>query len=48
MNKVNTNDLEEYSWDSPKGNYGGLGKGVSEALGWDGRSTDLMKRHGEE
>jgi uncharacterized cupin superfamily protein len=45
MKKVNTHRLEEYSWQSPKGRFRGHGKGISEALGRDGRSTDLMKRH---
>ena len=45
MLKINTNHLEEYSWDSPKGKFGGHGKEVSEALGRDPDSTDLMKRH---
>ena len=45
MLKINTNSLEEFSWDSPKGKFGGHGKEVSEALGRDPDSTDLMKRH---
>ena len=45
MLKINTNHLEEYSWDSPKGKFGGHGKEISEALGRDPNSTDLMKRH---
>ena len=45
MLKINTNRLEEYSWDSPKGKFGGHGKEISEALGRDPNSTDLMKRH---
>lgn len=45
MNKVNTNELEEESWESPSGKFGGFGKSVSLALGRDQQSTDLMKRH---
>jgi uncharacterized cupin superfamily protein len=45
MRKVNTNALPEFSWSSPTGKFSGLGKGVSEALGRDPFSTDLMKRH---
>jgi uncharacterized cupin superfamily protein len=45
MEKVNTDRLEEYAWQSPKGKFKGYGKGISEALGRDGSSTDLMKRH---
>jgi len=35
MLKINTNDLPEYSWSSPKGKFAGFGKGISEALGRD-------------
>jgi hypothetical protein len=45
MLKVNTNDLPECSWTSPKGQFGGFGKEVSEALGRKPDSTDLMQRH---
>ena len=45
MKKINTNQLEEFSWTSPKGKFAGAGKEVSEALGRDPFSTDLMKRH---
>jgi uncharacterized cupin superfamily protein len=45
MRKVNINDIEEYSWASPKGKFGGAGKGISEALGRDPLSTDLKTRH---
>lgn len=45
MLKVNTNDLPEITWDSPKGKFGGAGKQVSEALGREPQSTDLLKRH---
>jgi len=45
MKKVNTNQMTEYSWASPKGKFAGLGKGVSEELGRIPHSTDLMERH---
>jgi uncharacterized cupin superfamily protein len=45
MRKVNTKDIEEYSWSSPKGKFVGAGKGLSEELGRDPKSTDLLKRH---
>src|SRR5262245_44744948 len=45
MNKVNTHQLAEETWTSPKGKFAGAGKQVSEALGRKPRSTDLMERH---
>lgn len=45
MKKVNTNDLEELHWRSPKGKYASAGKEVSEALGRRRDSTDLAERH---
>ena len=45
MLKVNTNTLEEISWSSPKGKFGGAGKQVSEALGRNPQSSDLNERH---
>ena len=45
MRKVNTNDLEETSWTSPRAKFRGAGKQVSEALGRKPHSTDLMERH---
>jgi len=45
MRKVNTRDVEELSWTSPKGKFVGAGKEISEALGREPASTDLMKRH---
>ncbi len=45
MRKVNTNAMAWDSWSSPKGKFAGASKGVSEALGRDPSSTDLMKRH---
>lgn len=45
MKKVNTNELEELAWTSPKGKFVACGKEVSEALGRKPQSTDLMERH---
>ena len=45
MRKVNTNELAELTWTSPKGKFTGAGKQVSEALGRKPLSTDLMERH---
>jgi uncharacterized cupin superfamily protein len=45
MKKISTHDLEEITWASPKGKFVGAGKQVSEALGREPKSTDLMQRH---
>ena len=45
MLKVNTKNLEEITWSSPKGKFVGSGKQVSEALGRKPASTDLKERH---
>jgi uncharacterized cupin superfamily protein len=45
MRKINTNELEEFAWSSPRGTFAGSGKEVSEALGRDPASTDLNLRH---
>ena len=45
MLKINTNQLQEFSWSSPKGKFAGAGKEISEALGRDPVSMDLRKRH---
>lgn len=45
MLKVNTHQLAELTWSSPKGKFAGAGKQVSEALGRKPLSTDLMERH---
>jgi uncharacterized cupin superfamily protein len=45
MFKINTNDISEISWSSPKGKFVGAGKQVSEALGRKPESTDLKERH---
>ena len=45
MLKVNTEAIEELTWSSPKGTFAGAGRQVSEALGRDPKSTDVMQRH---
>ena len=45
MRKVNTKDLEELSWASPKGKFRGAGIQVSEALGWKVDSASARDRH---
>ncbi len=45
MHKVNTHKMEELTWTSPKGKFAGAGKQVSEELGRQPKSTDLMERH---
>ena len=45
MRKINTNEMVEMSWSSPKGKFGGAGKEVSEALGRKPDSTDINERH---
>ena len=45
MHKVNTHNLAEDTWSSPKGKFAGAGKQVSEALGRKPRSMDLTERH---
>lgn len=45
MRKVNTSDLREYPWSSPKGTFAGAGKELSEALGRQPHSTDWKERH---
>ena len=45
MLKVNTNNMDELIWSSPKGKFAGAGKQVSEALGRKPLSTDLKERH---
>lgn len=42
---VNTNDLVEVTWSSPKGKFCGAGKEISEELGRNPQSTDLKERH---
>ena len=45
MRIVNTNDLDELTWSSPKGTFRGAGKQVSEALGRVPTSMNLDERH---
>jgi uncharacterized cupin superfamily protein len=45
MRKVNTKDVEEYAWASPKGAFAGFARQISEALGRKPASTDLLERH---
>ena len=45
MKKVNTRNIAEESSESPKRKFAWFGKGVSEALGRNPRSTDLNERH---
>ncbi|HTI71352.1 MAG TPA: cupin domain-containing protein [Candidatus Limnocylindria bacterium] len=45
MRKVNSNDLPEVPWTSPKGKFACTDKEISEALGRQPASTDLMERH---
>ncbi|HEY5743489.1 MAG TPA: cupin domain-containing protein [Terrimicrobiaceae bacterium] len=45
MLKINSNDLTEETWSSPKGKFVGASKAISEALGRKPHSTDLNDRH---
>lgn len=45
MHKINTKDIEEESYTSPKGKFGGTDKEISIALGRKPGSTDLQERH---
>jgi uncharacterized cupin superfamily protein len=45
MRKINTNDMAEDSWSSPKGKFCGAGKEISIALGRKPSSSDLKERH---
>ena len=45
MRIVNANDVPELTWSSPNGRYRGAGKQLSEALGRDPNSHDLLQRH---
>jgi len=45
MQKVNTNNIAEFTWSSPKGTFAGAGKEISEELGRKPESTDLNERH---
>jgi uncharacterized cupin superfamily protein len=45
MRKINTTNMAEEVWCSPKGKFVSAGKEVSEALGRKPFSTDLKERH---
>ena len=45
MRKINTNEMAEETWTSPKGKFAGGYKGISLALGRKEKSTDLRERH---
>jgi len=45
MRKVNTDEILEDSWSSPKGKFKGSGKEISIALGRKPLSSDLRERH---
>lgn len=45
MRKINTKDIAEMTWSSPKGKFAGAGKEISEELGRKPQSTDLKERH---
>jgi mannose-6-phosphate isomerase-like protein (cupin superfamily) len=45
MRKVNSKDVGEEPWWSPKGKFGGLSKEISVALGRKPESMDLNERH---
>lgn len=45
MKKVNTLHLPEVNWNSPKGKFGGAGKEISEELGRQPESMNLLDRH---
>jgi uncharacterized cupin superfamily protein len=45
MRKINTKDIAEEFFTSPKGKYGGADKDISIALGRKSNSTDLRERH---
>ena len=45
MQKINTNNITELTWSSPKGKFIGAGKEISEELGRKPDSTDLNERH---
>jgi uncharacterized cupin superfamily protein len=45
MRKINTDEIEELTWSSPRGRFRGAGKQISEALGRQPQSLDLNERH---
>lgn len=42
---MNSREVEEVLWRSPKGTFEGAGKQISEALGRKPESTDIRERH---
>ncbi len=45
MRKINSHQLEEDTWASPKGKFTGAGRELSEALGFDPQSGEARARH---
>ena len=45
MRKINTRDIAESQWTSPKGRFASFDREISVALGRDPNSTDLLTRH---
>jgi len=45
MRKINTKNIAEITWSSPKGKFVGAGKEISEELGRKPLSTDMKERH---
>jgi uncharacterized cupin superfamily protein len=45
MRKINTGEIDELTWSSPRGTFRGAGKQISEALGRRPESLDLNERH---
>jgi uncharacterized cupin superfamily protein len=45
MKKINTKEMPEDVWASPKGKFGCFDRQISIALGRDPKSTDIQKRH---
>jgi len=45
MRKVNSNNIAEVTWSSPRGKFAGAGKEISEELGRNPKSNDLKVRH---
>jgi uncharacterized cupin superfamily protein len=45
VKKINTRDIAEVNWTSPRGKFAGAGKEISEELGRKPESLDLNERH---
>jgi len=45
MKKINTRDVPEEVWTSPKGTFASADRNISHKLGRDPQSTDVQKRH---